>query len=104
MTEPIPGFPDSLMTPTPETGFQLAIKLSRLGVKVTQPDGTIVPWIESKTSPPEAAATVDRARAAVPHARPCPGVRMKPENRSQNAIFSGCVILPWSICVALQVS
>ncbi|MAW81459.1 MAG: peroxidase [Parvularcula sp.] len=38
MTEPIPGFPDSLMTPTPETGFQLAIKLSRLGVKVTQPD------------------------------------------------------------------
>ena len=33
-------------------------------VKVTQPDGTIVPWIESKTPPPEAAATVDRARAA----------------------------------------
>lgn len=33
-------------------------------VKVTQPDGTIVPWIESKIPPPEAAATVDRARAA----------------------------------------
>ena len=34
-------------------------------VKVTQPDGTIVPWIESKTPPTEAAATVDRARAVV---------------------------------------
>lgn len=38
MTEPIPGFPDSLMTSNPEAGFQLAIKLSRLGVKATQPD------------------------------------------------------------------
>lgn len=38
MTEPIPGFPGSLMTPNPEAGFQLAVKLSRLGVKATQPD------------------------------------------------------------------
>ncbi len=34
----IPGFPDTLITATPEAGFQLAIKLSRLGVKMTQPD------------------------------------------------------------------
>lgn len=38
MTEPISGFPDSLITRTPEEGFQLAIKLSRLGVTATQPD------------------------------------------------------------------
>ncbi len=34
----IPGFPETLITTTPEAGFQLAIKLSRLGVKTTQPD------------------------------------------------------------------
>ncbi len=34
----IPGFPETLITASPEAGFQLAIKLSRLGVKATQPD------------------------------------------------------------------
>lgn len=38
MTDPIPGFPDSLVTSSPEAGFQLAVKLSRLGVKATQPN------------------------------------------------------------------
>lgn len=28
----------SLLTETPEDGFQLAVKLSRMGVKTTQPD------------------------------------------------------------------
>ena len=28
----------SLITPTPQEGFELAIKLSRMGVKSTQPD------------------------------------------------------------------
>ncbi|MCB1273377.1 MAG: hexameric tyrosine-coordinated heme protein [Leucobacter sp.] len=28
----------SLLTSTPEEGFQLAVKLSRMGVKTTQPD------------------------------------------------------------------
>ena len=32
------GFPVSLTTATPEEGFALAIKLSRLGVKAAQPD------------------------------------------------------------------
>lgn len=31
-------FPSSLVTNGPEAGFELAIKLSRLGVKRTQPD------------------------------------------------------------------
>lgn len=31
----------TLITPDPETGFQLAIKLSRLGVKFTQPDAEV---------------------------------------------------------------
>jgi len=38
MSNTVPGFPETLMTPTPQTGFELAIKLSRLGVKATQPD------------------------------------------------------------------
>lgn len=33
------GFPTTLRTPTPEEGFALAIKLSRLAVRATQPDG-----------------------------------------------------------------
>ncbi|MEP5729894.1 MAG: hexameric tyrosine-coordinated heme protein [Sulfitobacter sp.] len=31
----------SLKTPTPEEGFSLAIKLSRMAVKMTQPDDAI---------------------------------------------------------------
>lgn len=31
-------FPETLITDTPQEGFQLAIKLSRLAVKTTQPD------------------------------------------------------------------
>lgn len=31
----------SLITETPEEGFQLAIKMSRMGVKFTQPDDEI---------------------------------------------------------------
>jgi hypothetical protein len=31
----------TLLTATPEEGFQLAIKLSRTGVKLTQPDAQI---------------------------------------------------------------
>lgn len=50
MTEPIPGFPESLMTPNHEAGFQLAIKLSRLGVKATQPDMGILKKLRPKYS------------------------------------------------------
>lgn len=32
------NFPDTLITDTPEQGFALAVKLSRLGVKAAQPD------------------------------------------------------------------
>lgn len=31
----------TLITETPEEGFQLALKLSRLGVKFTQPDAAV---------------------------------------------------------------
>ncbi|WP_299615993.1 hexameric tyrosine-coordinated heme protein [uncultured Tateyamaria sp.] len=31
----------SLTTPDPEAGFTLAVKLSRMAVKLTQPDGTL---------------------------------------------------------------
>ncbi|MBD8464678.1 hexameric tyrosine-coordinated heme protein [Plantibacter sp. CFBP 8798] len=31
----------SLLTPTPEEGYALAIKLSRTGVKMTQPDADV---------------------------------------------------------------
>ena len=37
-TPPATGFPSSLLTPDPEAGFQLAIKLARLAVKAAQPD------------------------------------------------------------------
>ena len=50
MTKPIPGFPESLMTLTPEAGFQLAVKLSRLGVKATQPDMDILKKLRPKYS------------------------------------------------------
>lgn len=32
----------SLQTATPEAGFQLAVKLSRMGVKTTQPDMSVL--------------------------------------------------------------
>ena len=35
-------FPESLITDTPREGFQLAVKLSRLAVKATQPDVEIL--------------------------------------------------------------
>lgn len=38
MSEP---YLPTLITPDPEAGFQLAIKLSRLGVKFTQPDAEV---------------------------------------------------------------
>ena len=38
MTKRAAGFPATLVTATPEEGFALAIKLSRLGVKAAQPD------------------------------------------------------------------
>ncbi len=38
MSEP---YLPTLITPDPESGFQLAIKLSRLGVKFTQPDAAV---------------------------------------------------------------
>jgi hypothetical protein len=31
----------SLITPTPQAGFELAVKLSRMGVKVTQPSAEV---------------------------------------------------------------
>lgn len=31
----------TLVTPTPQTGYDLAIKLSRMAVKMTQPDANI---------------------------------------------------------------
>ena len=34
-----PKWIDSLITPGPQEGFELAIKLARMGVKYTQPDG-----------------------------------------------------------------
>lgn len=36
--QPSSGFPTTLITDDPEAGFALAVKLSRLGVKSTQPD------------------------------------------------------------------
>ncbi len=35
------AWPDTLQTATPEEGFALAIKLSRLAVKMTQPDEAV---------------------------------------------------------------
>lgn len=31
----------SLITPTPQDGYDLAVKLSRMAVKLTQPDATV---------------------------------------------------------------
>jgi len=42
MSEPIQLVPgNSLITPTPEDGRQLAIKMARLIIKATQPDAAI---------------------------------------------------------------
>lgn len=38
MSEP---YLPTLITPDPESGFQLAIKLARLGVRFTQPDAEV---------------------------------------------------------------
>lgn len=38
ISEALADFPASLITDTPQEGFALAIKLSRLGVKAAQPD------------------------------------------------------------------
>lgn len=42
MSENQAPFPERLITSTPSEGFQLAIKLARLGVKATQPDTTVL--------------------------------------------------------------
>ena len=42
------GFPASLLTQTVEEGFELAIKLSRLGVKKTQPDMKVLKKLRAK--------------------------------------------------------
>lgn len=39
---PLADFPASLITDTPQEGFALAIKLSRLGVKSAQPDSEVL--------------------------------------------------------------
>lgn len=31
----------TLMTPTPESGYELAVKLARIAIKMTQPDATV---------------------------------------------------------------
>ncbi len=41
MTDGQDGWLPSLVVPTPQAGFELAIKLARMGVKYTQPDATI---------------------------------------------------------------
>lgn len=38
----LPDFPESLITDTPQEGFALAIKLSRLGVKAAQPNTEVL--------------------------------------------------------------
>jgi len=50
MTDAIPGFPEDLLAPNPEAGFQLAIKLARLGVKATQPDTKVLKKLRPKYS------------------------------------------------------
>ncbi len=42
MTKAKPDFPATLVTPTPEDGFNLALKLSRLAVRAIQPDTNIL--------------------------------------------------------------
>lgn len=42
MSEPVQLVPnDSLITATPEEGRQLAVKMSRLIIKITQPDAAV---------------------------------------------------------------
>jgi hypothetical protein len=42
------GFPPTLITATPEDGFELAIKLARLAVKATQPDTEVLKNLRSE--------------------------------------------------------
>ena len=49
----------TLITPTPQAGFELAIKLSRMGVKSTQPDVEVL-----KKLRPEYANSADGLTAA----------------------------------------
>lgn len=49
----------TLITQTPEEGFALAIKMSRMGVKTTQPDTEILHQLR-----PEYAANADSLTAA----------------------------------------
>lgn len=49
----------SLITKTPEDGFQLAVKLSRMGVKTTQPDTEVLHRLR-----PEYAENADSLTAA----------------------------------------
>ncbi len=44
----LPDFPESLMTDSPKSGFALAIKLARLGVKATQPDMAVLKKLRPK--------------------------------------------------------
>jgi len=37
----MPGYLPSLITPDAESGFELAVKLSRIAVKLTQPDDAV---------------------------------------------------------------
>ncbi|MFN4204985.1 MAG: hexameric tyrosine-coordinated heme protein [Agrobacterium albertimagni] len=46
--QPPPGFPTTLQTKTVEEGFDLAIKLSRLGVRKTQPDMKVLKKLRPK--------------------------------------------------------
>ncbi len=49
----------SLITPTPQDGFELAVALSRRGVKYTQPDAEVL-----KALRPEYARSADALTAA----------------------------------------
>ncbi|MGB1249153.1 MAG: hexameric tyrosine-coordinated heme protein [Candidatus Promineifilaceae bacterium] len=49
----------TLITETPQDGFDLAVKLSRMGVKTTQPDMSVL-----KTLRPEYANSADGLTAA----------------------------------------
>ncbi|MCG8434102.1 MAG: hexameric tyrosine-coordinated heme protein [Gammaproteobacteria bacterium] len=53
------GFPSTLITSTPEEGFALAVKFSRLGVKAAQPDMEVL-----KKLRPEYANNADSLIAA----------------------------------------
>lgn len=66
MTDMLPAFPESLVAPTPEAGFQLAIKLSRLGVKATQPDTEIRKKLRPKYAR-DADALIESSQVAAIH-------------------------------------